>query len=307
MDTAAGTALAVVIDGMQRVFCCHRATLSGRFPPNSLAAIDECVRARAPRLEIDLRFLSDDSMLVFHDAALDAETTGVGPVDALVRASCRELRYLHDRASRLCFLEEVVDRVRGSGTFLQVDLKLRPPISRERVQRLAEALMPLAGRCFVGSQAHGNLRAIAESGVPVAFDPSLRWHYWPGRPATSCIPARLGLHGLWDDSPLAQIPGTTARDYCEARLRDLLGLAPAAVEWMVDIGTLRHLASLGFPLGLELAQHGIALSAWTMRDDGPQSSRETLRALFALGAETVITDHPPSLAACASALAHESD
>ena len=54
--------LSPIIAGRRRVFCCHSATLSTNFAPNSLAAVRECVDAGVPRLEIDVQFLADDGM-----------------------------------------------------------------------------------------------------------------------------------------------------------------------------------------------------------------------------------------------------
>ncbi len=288
--------LTVTADGVPRVFCCHMATLSGRFAPNSLPAVEECAAARVPRLEIDVRFLADDSMLVFHDSGLAAATTGSGKVDALSRAEARELRYRGHPDTPLCFLDDVVGVLRGSRTFLQVDLKLMRPISPRRVELLAGALAPLGRDTFVGSQAHWNLRPFDDLGVPVAFDPTLQWHYSARARGEEMTPARKGLHGLWDDAPLAHIPRITAAEYTSSRIADLVGLLPGAVEWMVDIATLRHLASLGCDLGRELDRYGIALAAWTMRDEGEAKARETLAAVFRLGARTIITDEAPALA-----------
>ncbi|MBI5947728.1 MAG: hypothetical protein HY875_06295 [Chloroflexi bacterium] len=288
--------LTVTVAGVPRVFCCHMATLSGRFAPNSLPAVKECAAASVPRLEIDVRFLADDSMLVFHDSGLAAATTGSGKVDALTRPEALALRYRSHPETPLCFLEDVVDVLGGSGTFLQVDLKLMRPISPRRVELLAATLAPLGRNTFVGSQAHWNLRPFAELGAPVAFDPTLQWHYSARERSEEMTPARRGVHGLWDDAPLAHIPRTTAAEYTSSRIADLVGLLPGAVEWMVDIATLRHLAGLGCDLGRELERHGMALAAWTMRDEGEARTRETMAALFRLGARTIITDDGPALA-----------
>jgi glycerophosphoryl diester phosphodiesterase len=285
----------------ERVICCHRATLSGRFPPNSLAAVAECVDARAPRLEIDVRFLSDDAMLVYHDSQLEHETTGAGRVDALDRAAARALRYRWDGDYAVCSLDEVVDVMRGGETLLQVDLKLMRPISAAREAALAQALAPMADRVLIGTQAHWNLAPFAQRGFQVAFDPTLQWHYAPDRPM-ELTPRRLGVHGLWDDAPLAHIPHASATDYAASRIADLVGLVPAAAEWMVDIATIRHLASIGCLLGERLAARGIQLAAWTMRDRGEPETSDTLRELLELGASTVIADDAPVIAKLATEL-----
>jgi hypothetical protein len=115
-------------------------------------------------------------------------------------------------------------------------------------------------------------------------------------------PRRLGVHGLWDDAPLAHIPHASAAEYTARRIDDLVGLVPGAVEWMVDITTIRHLAAIGCVLGQELAGHGIELAAWTMRDRGEPQTSATLRELLDLGAATIIADDAPVIAKLATDL-----
>ncbi len=260
--------------------------------------------AGAPRLEVDVRFLIDDAMVIFHDSDLGAETTGSGRIEALDEPSVRRLRLNGHPEAGLCFLEDVVSAMRGSRTLLQVDLKLMRPLSRSRERRLLGALEPLGDGVLIGSQAHWNLRPIAAAGLPVALDPSLHWRYDPLRlPGDGLTPVRLGVHGLWDDAPLAQIRHAEAHDYAVARMEDLVGVLPRAVEWMVDIETLLHLERLGLALGKELQARGIALAAWTMPEGAPERSVALLRRLFAIGATTVITDHALAIAGYARGLA----
>jgi glycerophosphoryl diester phosphodiesterase len=290
-----------VVAGRQRTICCHRGQFSGRFPANSLASVRECVAGGAARLEIDVRFLADDGKLIFHGKELEHETTGSGRVDALSSEAARAICYRTPDAGGLCFLNEIVAALKDAPTRLQVDLKLMRPISPQRVQLLADTLAPLRDRVVIGSQAHWNLRPFRALGFPVGLDPRLHWYYEPDRPAES-IPTRLGVHGLWDDSPLAHIKYATACEYFEARTEDLLGLLPGAVEWMVDVHTLRHMAKFGFELGKQLAPRGVELAAWTLRDAGRDATTQTLAEMFALGATTIIADDAPAVARYASAL-----
>jgi glycerophosphoryl diester phosphodiesterase len=291
-----GSRFAPLIDGRRRVFSCHRATLSGRHVPNSLQAVDECITARVPRLEIDVRFLTDDAMLVFHDDRLDHETTGTGKVSSLDRAAAAALRYRQDERVRLCFLEDVVDRMRGSDTVLQVDLKLMRPITPARARALEAALQPVMSHVLVGSQAHWNLRHLR--GLPLALDPTLQWHSERGRHG-NVLPRTLGLYGFWDDSPLATNPHVSSTEYVESRVEDLRGLLPAAVEWMVDIATIEHVASLGIDLGNLLGRYGVSLAGWTLRSGEPHMAR-LLGRLYRAGVETVITDVPRAAGAAAA-------
>jgi glycerophosphoryl diester phosphodiesterase len=299
VDAEDGSRLAPFIDGRRRVFSCHRATLSGRHVPNSLPAVDECVAAGAPRLEIDVRFLADDAMVIFHDGILDHETTGTGKVDALGRAAAAALRYREDERVPLCFLEDVVDRMRGSNTMLQVDLKLMRPITPARARSLEAALQPVRSYVLVGSQAHWNLRRMR--GLPLALDPTLQWHSERGRHG-NVLPRTLGSHGLWDDSPLATNPHVSATEYIESRAEDINGLLPAAVEWMVDIATIEHIRGLGVELGELLGRRGVSLAAWTLRG-AEQDPAGLLARLYGSGVRTVITDIPLAAADAAATLA----
>ena len=283
------TDLAPVVLGQRRVLCCRRATLSGRFAPNSLAAVDECVKANVPRLEIDVRFLSDDAMLIFHDSHLDEETTGKGPVDALERQSARSVHYLQDVSSTLCFLEDVVGLMRSGQTLLQVDLKLMRPISHTRLAALAAALEPMKDRVLIGSQAHWNLRGLARLGFRVALDPTLQWNFDPDR-GPDYYPGAMGVYGMWDDSPVAHNRHFSPPEYFECRIDDIRGLLPSAEEWMVDILTIRHMSKLSFNLGEALAARGISLAAWTIHDIGETDTLSVFDGLFECGSTTVITD-----------------
>jgi hypothetical protein len=118
----------------------------------------------------------------------------------------------------------------------------------------------------------------------------LHWHYSPGR-GPGGVPRALGVHGLWDDSPLALNRRFEPLEYAEARVLDLRALLPEAVEWMVDIQTINHLGTLGMPLGRRLSEDGCSLAAWTLKE-GTRERKQCLAGLFGLGAETIITDVP---------------
>ena len=296
------TALTPVVAGRRRVICCHRGQLTGDYPSGSIEAVAECVAARVPRLEIDVRFLPDDTMLIFHGSTLDQETTGSGKVDELDRPHAEALRYRSDERVRVAFLEDVVETLRGSDTLLQVDLKLMRVISAARAEILAATLFPILSHTLIGSQAHWNLRPLAERGFRVALDPLMQLYYAPERDPDRW-PSRVGVHGFWDDAALAHNRHVGACDYLDARIDDLAGLLPQATEFMVDIPTVRHMAGLGYPLGEELARRGIGLSTWTLRDLGPEATSEVLAAVFDAGVECVIADDAAVVGQYAAGLA----
>ncbi len=287
--------------GKRRIICAHRANYSGRYPSNSLAAVAECIEQRVPRLEVDVRFLADDAMLIYHDDRLEAHTTGTGHAETLDRAGARLVRYRHGEAHGLAFLEEVVDLLRPSSTMLQVDLKVSGATSPVRTVSLAETLAPIRDRLVVGCVSPAALICLAQHHLPLAFDPMLHLHHWPDRPQGRFSPTRLGPHGFWDDAPQSQAPAA-AVDYLAARTADFLSLVPGVRELMVDIRTLVAMAALGFRMGEVLARSKVELAAWTLADAGPDPTPPLLRRLFELGTTTVITDHPREIAAYAAAL-----
>lgn len=295
-DTASGDdeplarLLAPLVGGRTRVVCAHSATLSGKHAPNTLPGVIECVRLGVPRLEVDVRFLADDSLLCFHDASLERLTDGTGKASDLTDAAARLLRY-RSTGEPLAFLEEVVEALAGSRTLLQVDLKLNRVITDTQASRLEQALQPVASQVIVGSQSPWNLRRLR--GVPVAFDPTQYLNYTAADPQAP-YPRVRGVHGFWDDSPAAANPNIGVSDYLLIRIEELLALVPQSVEWMVDFGTVMRMLELGLPLGVVLGERGVDLAAWTLRD-GPGLG-ETLRWLWDADVTTVITDAPLAVA-----------
>lgn len=61
-------------------------------PENTLAAFRRAVDEGADALETDLRFTSDDQLILFHDPTLDRTTDGVGPVRSHTLAQIKQLR-----------------------------------------------------------------------------------------------------------------------------------------------------------------------------------------------------------------------
>jgi hypothetical protein len=64
---------------------------------------------------------------------------------------------------------------------------------------------------------------------------------------------------------------------------------------MVDWRTLFHLQELGCELGWRLRERGVALAAWTIKDEPPEIVQPLARRLLGLGAETLIAEAPVRL------------
>lgn len=280
--------------GRPRLITCHRADLDATHAPNSLAAVQAAVEAGAPRIEVDLRFLADDTMVVFHDPGLSPTTDGQGLLDALAIGDLRDVRSIGVEPSPIPLFSEVIDTVAGSSTTLHVDLKHDRPLPDRRVEAIVHALAPVASHAIVGTQAYWNLPVLASRGLRVALDPGSLWQRGTDRIAGDGeFPRTPGLYGFWDDSPLAQVPGIEVTDYLRIRFNEIAGLVPAAEEWMVDIDTIRHCHEIGFALTDLLHARGIRVAAWTIQDasfDGAATAA-LLASLFDLDVDVIIAKH----------------
>jgi len=295
VDTPAAL-LAPEVMGSRRVFCCHMANFDRRFPPNSLEAVRACATANVPRVEVDVQFLADGAMLVFHDAVFERLTTASGDVRRSEATHARTARLLASAETRLCFLEEVVEALMGCDTVLQVDLKAQGLLTPDQADSLSRVLAPLGARALLGTMGHWNLRLITGSGIRLAFDPTLHLRHAPPDRGAERLPQHRGKFGLWDDSPAAHLLDGTFDQYLATRIDDLVAMAPGVAEWMVDIGTLLFCDEQGVAMGHRLSERGIALAAWTLNDEGEERSVDVLRRLFALGTTTIITDDAVALA-----------
>jgi glycerophosphoryl diester phosphodiesterase len=287
-------ALTPLVNGRRRTFVCHRCRLSGRHPDNSLAALDECLGAAAPRVEIDVHAIRPDLFVVHHDEAIDGMALDAWFADR-DREAARELS--PSGAARFTLLEDIVERVAPGDTFLQVDLKTGRLLDDEDAEALAELLAPLGSRVVVGSQFHWNVRCLARRGIPVALDPFLTIHCWPRRPPGPWFPRQPGNFGFWDDSPLAVRTDIPGRAYVEQRLDDLAGMVPGMVELMIDYRTLVAMLDCGADPDAVLGPRGIELTTWTLREEELEDPDALLHYLMDAGVSNIISDDPGLFAA----------
>ena len=281
--------MSVSIAGREVIFTCHSGLLAGEGLPNSLGAIEGALEAGAARIEIDIHSIADGEYLVCHANRLEEATTSRGAVGRLTREEALALRSKRDPESRLPFLSEVVPLFASHDCELQLDLKDWRPLTYERIEALGELVRPLGDRAIVSSGQDWNLRAIARQvpGLRLGFDPD-RYISTAERDQAP-LPGRLGAHGYRDDHPLALGRAQTAHDYLRDRFEMLIAQAPTAREHFIEYRLLLQAAADGAQLPALLHERGIAVSAWTLDYDGPESLA-TLERLAAIGVDRVTTN-----------------
>lgn len=104
---------------------------SARAPENTLPAVRKALQAGVSRLEVDVRFTSNDVPVLLHDATVDRTTNGSGQVSSLTKAQVRALdagswfgrRYA---GVRIPTLRTVLDYGRTRGAYFLIELKTLP-------------------------------------------------------------------------------------------------------------------------------------------------------------------------------------
>jgi glycerophosphoryl diester phosphodiesterase len=285
----------------------HKAALDGqKYPPNTLEAVEACLTAHAPMIEIDATALLDDDYLLVHDEKLETETTGQGPVAACRVAQARELHVRTKETPsvyRVALLSDVVQLLvtRGGSSRLQIDYKnLLPFPDDEPLQRLIRIIAPLGERVIVSSIADWQLRKLRRLApwLPLGLDIQfyLDWRL-PGEPADPrAFPKRLGAYGYWDDHPIALGRIWPTADYLRDRCGMLLGLVPQVNVFYVRHHLLAQSLADGFNWAEMLHQAHVQLDAWTLDADNPIALNH-LPALLVAGVDMITTNTPLALAA----------
>ncbi len=279
------------IKGKTRNFVAHRALYSGKYGENTLAAVQDCVEAGVPQIEIDLQILNDENFVVFHDFELDRLTNARGLISDQKTAQLSSIPY--KTGEPIALLDDILPVLLNSSLRVHLDLKNSNYPSSVIVQ-LAKKILPLKDRILIASQAHWLLEMFIDYGFSVAIDTSMELRYQPNRPPGK-NPIGLGLHGLWDDSHEAYDTSISAPQYIRYRLQSISALMPLN-SWVFDADTLDFLASKSPTFSRDLAQQDINLITWGLDDTRESDLTQKLNFLFDIGVSTVITDFPEKLA-----------
>jgi glycerophosphoryl diester phosphodiesterase len=279
-------------------------TPDGPFLPNSLAAVSACLDWGADVVEVDVTALADGDYLLVHDAELESETTGQGPVGACSATAAQELRIRWRDVPTdvpVPLLSDVVAAflAHPGPTRLQLDFKnVIPFATDEPLRRLVDLIRPLGERVHVSTNADWQLRRLRalapwlELGLDIHV--YLDWHPPGASVDLWAYPRQEGAYGYRDDHPLATARhGDTAR-YLADRCGMLVGLVQRCSTFYVSHPFLARSLDDGFNWAEALHREGIKLDAWTLDADNATAVNNA-RRLLAAGTDQFTTNTPLAL------------
>jgi len=271
-------------------------------PPNSLSALRHVLDGGAAVIEFDVGVTGDGGFVLMHNAELDRETTGRGPLDAVTIAEFTRLR-LRDSEEPTAALADAVEVLRRVQRPLkvQVDFKEARPVAGETAAALLAALAPLRAdsqlQVVVGCLADWNLRTLRrlDPALAVGLD-FLLYLDTPGEKALR-LPHRVNAYGYLDDHPLGYRRAFPVGLYLEDRIEALLTLLPGAREIYLHKEFVRQALRDGVnPIALvHRLRPDILVDVWTINADDDDFASSLAAALEA-GAQQITTDTPVQLA-----------
>jgi glycerophosphoryl diester phosphodiesterase len=216
-------------------------------------------------LEVDIRLLADDTWICLHDAVLDNETNGVGPVGAIDSEVARQLRIAKtDYAPP--FLADVAAQLRaaGPGVCLQLDLKEGVgAISSRAIATFEAVVAPFARHCLLSGD---DWEAVQKLGRRI-------------------IDLRLGF----DPYELAAARRLERRRDVEDFLSEVVAFAPTASAFYLYHGFVITALAVGCNPIEVLKASGAIVDAWTLDRDTPNID-EILAKCIEAGADQITTN-----------------
>ncbi len=274
-------------------------------PPNSLEAVQACLQAGARCIEVDITALADADYLLVHDAQLEAETSGRGPVAQCSVEQARSLMIRYQGVQtpyRAALLSDVVRLFQHAGGMarLQLDYKdVYPREGDEAYHRLLRLIEPLGERVIVSSGADWELRRLRKLAPWLVLGFDVMWYIaWQpaGEPRDSRdFPRHLGAYGYYDDHLLASARHVSTAAYLRYRCESLVELVPDVSAFYLEYNLIAQSLRDGFNWAAALHDNGILLDAWTMDMTNPAAVRSA-QDLLAAGVDLFTTNTPYALA-----------
>ncbi|WP_150130120.1 glycerophosphodiester phosphodiesterase family protein [Sinorhizobium sp. RAC02] len=229
-------------------------------------------------MEIDLRALRDGDFLCLHDATLDRETTGAGPVTSTTATATRHLS-MRGEDGRIAahpplLFSELAAAMRlapaGSGALMQLDFKDDiASLSQDHFDSFGFLLADCADRFILSGGDAAELRRLAD-----------------GLPAL-----RIGYDPCTDDTLLSLRRSRTFGRFA----REAITAAPYAAYVYIEYPIILAGLEEGFDLVAAFQAAGMKVDAYTLNSDHPDV-QTTLRRLTDAGVDQITTDEPDVLA-----------
>jgi glycerophosphoryl diester phosphodiesterase len=233
--------------------------------------------AAGASMEVDLRLHADYSFVCLHDATLDRETSGAGPI---AEASLEQLRRLTLRGDSgmtgegLILLEDLAELARGMAApeaLIQLDLKeADAALNSHTIENFRRTMACIAGRCILSG---GDWTAIS-------------------RLADAVPTMRRGFDPCAEDTLQQLRDGIDCLDFVESTL----ATAPEAEMIYLDYRIVLAAEEMGIDLVAPFRAAGKAVDAWTLNTDHAAAARSVKR-LVALKVDQITTDEPDALQA----------
>jgi glycerophosphoryl diester phosphodiesterase len=223
--------------------------------------------AAGASLEVDLRRLACGRFVCLHDADLEGETTGEGPVAGVDAAAIARLEMRHAAGERPLLLDELVDAVRAGpcapGALVQLDLKVAAAEVDDARAMLATTLGGITGHFILSGCDWDAVKRLGGDvpGLALGYDP-------------------------YDDA------GNGPAD----AMRVIRERAPEADTVYLYRDLVRAAHERGDPLVARLRAHGHRVDCWTI-DHGDPAAIADLRAAIATGCDQITTNSAASWAA----------
>ena len=229
-------------------------------------------------MEVDLRALGDGDFLCLHDATLDRETDGTGPVADITAAATRHLSMRREDGRSVArpplLLSELAAEMRAtpprSGALMQLDFKDDiASLSQDHFDRFRILLADCADRFVLSGGDAGGLRRLADR-----------------------LPAlRIGYDPCTDDA-LAALRRSKA---FERFAQEAIAAAPYAAYVYLEYPIVLAGLDEGFNLVTAFQAAGMKVDAYTLNGDHADVEN-TLKRLNDAGTDQITTDEPDVLA-----------
>lgn len=246
-------------------------------PPFLRDNLRAALAAGAP-CEVDIQLTADAHAVCLHDAHLDRETTGHGPVAAATRAEIERLRQRDEsgvvHADAPLFLDELVAIVRahGAARSAHVQLDVKAPLeawSRTSLDNVAHALsdadVALIASAYDWDVVQRLVRHVPD--LAAGFDP-------------------LRLYPRTFDVSADDLRALAART---------LAIAPGAAIYYLEARLVLTALDRGVNLVDAVASTGAEVDVWTLDHDRPHLQDELAR-LIAAGCHQITSNDPDALA-----------